>query len=69
VFTGVRDKDLEKVIESYGGKVTDSVSSKTTYLVVKELNPESKSSKMDKAESLNVRIVTLEQIKNLVSKL
>jgi NAD-dependent DNA ligase len=69
VFTGVRDKDLEKVIESYGGKVTDSVSSKTTYLVVKELNPESRSSKMDKAESLNVRILTLEQIKNLVNKL
>jgi NAD-dependent DNA ligase len=69
VFTGVRDKELEKKIESYGGKVTDSVSSKTTYLVVKELNGESKSSKMEKAESLKVKIVVLEEMRKLVSNL
>lgn len=69
VFTGVRDKDLEKKIESYGGKVTDSVSSKTTYLVVKELNGESKSSKMEKAESLKVKIVVLDDMRKLVSNL
>jgi BRCT domain type II-containing protein len=60
---------LEKKIESYGGKVTDSVSLKTTYLVVKELNGESKSSKMEKAESLKVKIVVLEEMRKLVSNL
>lgn len=55
VFSGFRDKDLEKNIKSLGGKVISSLSKNTTVLVVKDKN--SKSSKIDKAKKLNVKIL------------
>jgi NAD-dependent DNA ligase len=65
VFTGVRRKDLEEVIESRGGKVTGSVSKTTTYLVMKSKG--SGSSKETKAISLGVVILTVEELENLLS--
>ena len=53
-----RDEMKEK-IESFGGKVTGSVSSKTSYLVNNDIN--SNSSKNRKAKSLGVPIITEEQ--------
>lgn len=50
VFTGVRRKDLEEVIENNGGSIKSSVSDKTTYVVCKDLN--SKSSKVKKAKAI-----------------
>jgi DNA ligase (NAD+) len=49
-------------IEAYGGKVTDSVSKKTSYLVLGE-NP---GSKLDKAHSLGVPILDENALRNLV---
>jgi NAD-dependent DNA ligase len=65
VFTGVRRKDLEEVIESRGGKVAGSVSKTTTYLVMKAKG--SGSSKETKAISLGVVILTVEELEKLLS--
>ena len=54
--------DAKEFIESNGGKVTDSVSKKTSYLVLGE-NP---GSKFDKAKSLGVKIIGEEELKKLV---
>ncbi|RIK28707.1 MAG: DNA ligase (NAD(+)) LigA [Anaerolineae bacterium] len=53
--------DAKAFIESHGGKVTDSVSKKTSYLVLGE----SPGSKFDKAKSLGVKIVGEEELKKL----
>jgi len=53
--------DAKVFIESHGGKVTDSVSKKTSYLVLGE-NP---GSKFDKAKSLGVRIIGEDELKKL----
>jgi DNA ligase (NAD+) len=66
VFTGVRDRDLEKHIESNGGTVGTSVNSLTTILVVKSLS--SGSSKMQKAKSLGVKIVELNAARKILLK-
>ncbi|WP_276167127.1 NAD-dependent DNA ligase LigA [Zobellia alginiliquefaciens] len=55
VFETVSRTELKKIIESNGGKVGSSISSKTAYLVAGDkMGP----SKRTKAESLNVPIVT-----------
>lgn len=54
--------DAKEFIESNGGKVTDSVSKKTSYLVLGE-NP---GSKLEKAKSLSVKIIGEEELKKLV---
>ena len=53
--------DAKAFIESHGGKVTDSVSKKTSYLVLGE-NP---GSKFEKAKSLGIKIVGEEELKKL----
>jgi DNA ligase (NAD+) len=49
-------------IEQHGGKVVDSVSKKTTYVVVGE----SAGSKLDKARALGIRTLAEEELKQLV---
>ncbi|MBK6645066.1 MAG: NAD-dependent DNA ligase LigA [Anaerolineales bacterium] len=53
--------DAKEFIENNGGKVTDSVSKKTSYLVLGE-NP---GSKFEKAKSLGVKIVDEAELKRL----
>jgi DNA ligase (NAD+) len=53
--------DAKTFIESHGGKSTDSVSKKTSYLVLGE-NP---GSKFEKAKSLGVKIIDEEGLKQL----
>ena len=52
---------VKEFIESHGGKVTDSVSKKTSYLVLGE-DP---GSKYEKAKSLGVKIIGEEELKKL----
>ncbi len=61
VFTGVRDKELEKIISKRGGKITTSVSKNTTMLIVKEKG--SCSSKELKAKDLGVKILTIDELR------
>ena len=53
--------DAKAFIESHGGKVTDSVSKKTSYLVLGE----APGSKFEKAKSLGVKIVGEDELKKL----
>lgn len=48
--------ELKAIIEREGGKVTDSISSKTSYLINNDIN--STSSKNKKAKELNIPIIT-----------
>jgi DNA ligase (NAD+) len=54
--------DAKEFIESHGGKVTDSVSKKTTYLLLGE----APGSKYEKAKSLGVKIIGEEELIKLV---
>lgn len=65
VFTGVRRADLEKEIESRGGKIGGSVSKNTTHLVMKVVG--SGSSKEKKAIELGVEVITVEQLEKMIN--
>jgi DNA ligase (NAD+) len=54
--------DAKEFIETHGGKVTDSVSKKTSYLVLGE----APGSKYEKAKSLGVKIIGEDELKKLV---
>jgi DNA ligase (NAD+) len=64
-FTGVRRKDLEPVIEGRGGKIASGVSKNLTYLVIKDAS--STSSKTKKATELGVKVLTVEQLEDLLN--
>lgn len=54
--------DFKRLIEGQGGKVTGSVSKNTHYL----LSGEGGGSKRDKAEKLNVRVITEEELREMM---
>jgi DNA ligase (NAD+) len=54
--------EAKEFIESHGGKVTDSVSKKTSYLVLGE----APGSKYEKAKSLGVKVIGEEELRKLV---
>jgi DNA ligase (NAD+) len=56
---------VKEFIESNGGKVTDSVSKKTSYLVLGE-NP---GSKAEKAKSMGVKILDESELKKMAEGL
>lgn len=56
VMTGFRDKDLQEKIENRGGKVTTSVSKKTTKVIANDVN--SSSSKVKKAKELGIEVIS-----------
>ena len=67
VITGTLSKprdEIKELIENLGGKVTDSVSKKTSVVIVGE-NP---GSKYDKAVSLGIEIWNDEKLKEIMNK-
>jgi DNA ligase (NAD+) len=64
VFTGFRDKDAQAEIESKGGSVKSSVSKNTNFLVMKD--PSKTSSKTKKANELGIKIISIEEMKELI---
>lgn len=62
VFTGIRDKDLEKYILDNEGFVRTSISGETNILMVKDLD--AKSSKINKAKELKIEILTINSFKD-----
>lgn len=64
VFTGFRDKELAAEVEAQGGTIQSGVSGKTTILVAS--NPNSNSGKMKKAREKGVRIMGIEEFKELL---
>ena len=64
VFSNYSRDEIKKLIESNGGKVSSSISSKTNYLVAgANMGP----SKKEKAEKLNIDIISENELTNLVS--
>jgi NAD-dependent DNA ligase len=61
VFTGIRDKNIEKIIEEEGGKISNIVNSKTSILVIKE--KDSGTVKEESAKKLNLPIYTMDEFK------
>ena len=55
-------KEAEKIIESYGGKTSSSVSKKTTYV----LAGEDGGSKLTKAQTLGITIISEEEFLNMI---
>lgn len=64
VFTGIRMKDAEVVLESKGAKIGSSVNKNTTHLVCKD--PNSGSSKLEKAKSLGVKIISVDELLKMI---
>lgn len=66
VLTGTLDsfsrKEAEKIIESFGGKTSGSVSKKTDFV----LAGEDSGSKLTKANELGVKVITEEDFKNMI---
>jgi DNA ligase (NAD+) len=65
VFTGVRRADLEAIIAEKGGSVGSGVSKNTSYLVMKAVG--SGSGKETKALQLGVKVITVEQLEDLLA--
>lgn len=64
VFSGFRNKELEKKIKEIGGKVTTSVSKNTTHLVVK--TKDQSGSKIEKAKKMNIPIILVEELESMI---
>ena len=66
VLTGTLSKykrsEAKKIIENYGGKVSSSVSKKTTYV----LAGENAGSKEEKAKELGVKIISEDEFENMI---
>ena len=67
VFTGVRRKDLNEIIESKGGSVANSISKNTTHLIMKQKG--SGSSKEKKAVDLGQTIWEVEELENFLKNI
>ena len=61
VITGFRDKDLEVLIKSEGGKIASGVTGNTTIVIAKDVN--STSSKIKKAKQKKIPIMSVEQFR------
>ena len=63
-LAGFTREEIKDYIEARGGKSTDSVSKKTSYLVLGE-NP---GSKLEKARSLGVPVIDERQLRRLAGE-
>jgi len=66
-FTKIRNSEIEDEIRKHHGAVVDTVNKDTTYLVVKDEAVDS--SKVNKAKKHGVRIVTLDEMKKILSEM
>ena len=64
VFKNFSRDELKKNIESNGGRISSSISSKTNYLVAGDnMGPKKK----EKAEKLDIKIISENELSNLIS--
>lgn len=66
-FTNIRDKDLEETMNSQGYEISNSVSKKTSMLVIPD-EFKGGSSKLDKAKNLNIPIYEISEVRKIFSK-
>jgi NAD-dependent DNA ligase len=62
VFTGVRDKALEAVLDAAGHTVADTVTKKTTHVVYAD-GPRPTTTKITKAEEVGAKILSLSEFR------
>lgn len=65
VFTGVRNRELEQMIEQHGGKVVNAISSKSTLLICSDtmnMNTE----KLQKAHAQGIKVVKISDVLAIV---
>lgn len=65
-FTNIRDEEKEKFILLHGGRIDDSLTKKTTFLVVPTLNTES--TKVDKAKKYGIPIIHIDDIEAKIAE-
>lgn len=58
--------ELKNILETHGAKVSNSISSKTSYLINNDIN--SNSSKNKKAKQLNIPIITEKEITTMITE-
>jgi len=63
VFSGFRDKDMERKINKEGGEVSKSLTQKTSILLIKDINDET--SKTEKAKKMNILILPIIEFTNI----
>ena len=63
VFTGVRDKEFAKHLESQGAKIGTTISKNTNYVIVKDLDETT--GKADEARKMNIPVYELDDFKSL----
>ena len=63
-LAGFSREGVKEFIEQHGGKVTDSVSKNTSYLVLGE----GPGSKLEKAKALGVEIIGEDELRSLCGK-
>jgi NAD-dependent DNA ligase len=69
VFTGFRDKDLQLQIEKQGGKIGSSISKNTDFLIIVDQSVlDKQTDKIIKAQELNIKIITKDQLIKLLNK-
>lgn len=68
VFTGTRDEDIQNYIIENGGKVTTSVSSKTTFLIHAD-DADTSTNKFVKAKDVGVQIIKISDFKKKYTNL
>lgn len=66
VFTKIRDEEIEKMIEEYGGVVSDSLTKNTSLLVIPEKGVNS--SKVEKAKKYNIPVITIDEVENYIKE-
>ena len=64
VFTGKRDKDLMDKVMKYKGIIQPTITKKTDYLVVDDIDKISV--KIQKAKQLNIKILSKEEIRSKI---
>lgn len=65
IFTGFRDEELKNKIIQKGGEVLNSLSSKCTCVIAKDITKES--GNIEKAKKLNIKIVSKEEFQALLN--
>ena len=66
VFSGIRPEDIMSELEKNGWEISNSLSAKTTYLVVKD--PSDETGKITKAKEIGVPIISVDKIMDIINK-
>ena len=67
MITGFRDSKIEEMIVSMGGTIQNTINSKTTLVIAKDIN--NTSSKVNKAKELNIKLMSLSELKKIINKI